>query len=407
MIRFLLLLLLPYALFATLNFNANNNKDVALLKSLDIDSSFLYDKELNDLKISERSSGQFDDFFQTMDDASLFIPRIRAVLSEYKIPPSFMYLAMAESNFCSKAKSECRASGIWQFMPPTAQKYHLKIDDYVDERRDLLKSSRAAAKYLSTLHREFGKWYLAILAYNCGSGTLSKAIAKAGTDDLNVLIDDDKKYLPPESRRLLRKVVALALVGNDEDFLISHKYEFLLNRGNAYSVASVKVTKGESLEYISQTTGISLSELKKLNRQLNFEITPPNIRNYEIYIPYSKLSDFKQKYHTQKVATKYQIHTVKKGETVAKIAKQYNIGEKTIKDLNQLSHRHLTSKQHIIIPVSKLSNNKEKAQYYVVKHGDTIGSIARAYKISEKSLKSINNLSSNHLRVGDKLYVEE
>ena len=87
--------------------------------------------------------------------------------------------------------------------------------------------------------------------------------------------------------------------------------------------------------------------------------------------------------------------------------KQYNIGEKTIKDLNQLSHRHLTSKQHIIIPVSKLSNNKEKAQYYVVKHGDTIGSIARAYKISEKSLKSINNLSSNHLRVGDKLYVEE
>lgn len=101
---------------------------------------------------------------------------------------------MTESSLKTRAYSRKKASGLWQFMPETAKQYNLKTDDYVDERRDLIKSTEAASKHLSYLHDRFGKWYLAAIAYNCGGGRLSKAIEKAGSDKLSVLLDEEKIY---------------------------------------------------------------------------------------------------------------------------------------------------------------------------------------------------------------------
>lgn len=406
MIRLILILLAPYALFATLTFSTNNNKDVELLKTFDIDSSFLYDEKLNEMKSSERARYQYKHFFQAMDNAYIFIPRIKEILNEYNVPAEFLYLAMAESNFSTRAYSKKRATGMWQFMPKTAKLYNLRIDKYVDERRDLIKSSKAAAKYLTFLHKKFGKWYLAAIAYNCGGGYLSRAIKKAGTDDLRVLLDAKKRYIPRESRLYIRKILALALVGNDEDYLIDNEYEFLLNRGNAYSLATVKVARGESLTRISKTIGIPLRELKKLNHHLSYDFTPPDVKTYDIYIPYVKLSEFKQKYHPENINSIYMVHVVKHGDSLSSIGKKYKVPYKIIKDFNKLHSSRLSLKQRLIIPIAVAKTRIDK-RYYLVKDGDTLDSIAKANKVTISFLKSINKLKSNIIKIGDKLHLNE
>lgn len=228
---------------------------------------------------------------------------------------------MAESSFSTKAYSVKRASGLWQFMPETAKLYGLRIDQYVDERRDLIKSTEAAAKYLSKLYDKFGKWYLAAIAYNCGDGRLSRAIKNANSDELSVLLNPQKQYIPKESRFYIRKVVSLAMIGNDEQFLLNSEYEYLLNRANAYSISTVQVPRGESLKRVSSLIDIPLEELQKLNRHLKHDFAPPYLNSYNIYIPYIKLSAFKQKYFEEKLNKFYRVHIVARGDSLYSIGK--------------------------------------------------------------------------------------
>ena len=177
-------------LYANLIYTSNYKKELSLLDSFDIEPSFLYDPIMNNMRTKNRSISKSKHFFRAMDDAYIFIPMIKSTLAKYDIPQEFLYLAMAESNFRIYAYSSKRAAGLWQFMPRTGREYKLRIDEYVDERRDLAKSTEAAAKYLSSLHKRFGKWYLAAIAYNCGGGRLNSAIKQAGSDELSVLLDE-------------------------------------------------------------------------------------------------------------------------------------------------------------------------------------------------------------------------
>ena len=407
MIKYILTLFLPVMLFANLTYDVNTNKQLALLDSLDIKPSFLYDPVMNEMK--DKTLLKEKHFFRTMKDAYLFIPAIKNTLSKYDVPQAFLYLAMAESNFHTKAYSNKRASGLWQFMPKTAKLYNLKIDEYVDERRDLIKSTEAAAKYLSSLHKRFGKWYLAAIAYNCGGGCLNRAIKKAGTDDIEVLLDPKKKYIPRESRNYIRKIVALALIGSDEQYLLHSEYEYLLNRANAYSVSTVKISSGESLERISKIIHIPLKELKKLNRHLKYDFVPPYAKAYDIYIPYIKLSEFKQKYTKEPIGKIYKIHYVKRGDNLSYIGKKYGVSYKIIKDFNHLKSNRLHLRQKLIIPITKKSHYKKvySRHYYMVKRGDSLESIAKAHKISVRNIQKQNHLRGSLIRVGERLKLYE
>ena len=280
MIKYILTLCFPFLLLANLTYESNYNKELALLDSFDIEPSFLYDPIMNKMKSKVLSKDKH--FFKAMEDAYLFIPAIKSTLTKYNVPQEFLYLAMAESNFHTKAYSHKRAAGLWQFMPATGKLFHLKIDEYVDERRDLIKSTEAAAKYLSALHKRFGKWYLAAIAYNCGGGALRKAIRKAKSDELSVLLDEKKRYIPRESRYYIRKIVALALIGSDEQYLLHSEYEYLLNRANAYSIATVKLPRGESLTRLSKLIHIPLKDKKKLNSHLKYDFVPPYSKGYDV-----------------------------------------------------------------------------------------------------------------------------
>ncbi|WP_297431183.1 lytic transglycosylase domain-containing protein [Sulfurimonas sp.] len=404
--KYLFLLFFPIFLYANLTYDTNSNKELSLLSSFDIEPTFLYDPIMN--KMKEKTIQRHKHFFRAMNEAYLFIPAIKNILSKYDVPQEFLYLAMAESNFQTKAYSNKRAVGLWQFMPRTAKLYHLKIDKYVDERRDLVKSTEAAAKYLSTLHKRFGKWYLAAIAYNCGGGTLNKAIKRAGTDKLSILLNEKKRYIPKESRNYIRKIVALALIGSDEQFLMHSEYEYLLNRADAYSISTVKVAPGASLSRLSHIIHIPLKELKKLNRQLNYDFAPPYAKGYNIYIPYIKLAEFKQKYHDTPSRNIYKIHIVRNGDSLGRIGKRYGVSYKIIKDFNHLHSNILHVRQKLIIPIARSRKLKfNKRYYYMVKRGDSLLSIAKAHHISLKNLRARNNIKGSMIRVGDRLKLYE
>ncbi len=407
MIKYLFILFFPLSLFANLTYESNYNKELALLDSFDIEPSFLYDPVMN--KMKRRTLAQDKHFFRAMSDAYLFIPAIKNTLSEYDVPQEFLYLAMAESNFHTKAYSKKRAAGLWQFMPRTAKRYNLKIDEYVDERRDLIKSTEAAAKYLSALHKRFGKWYLAAIAYNCGGGRLSRAIKKAGTDDLAVLLDPKKRYIPHESRNYIRKIVALALIGSDEQYLLHNEYEYLLNRANAYSISTVKLSSGESLARISKLIHIPLKDLKKLNRHLKYDFVPPYSRGYSVYIPYIKLAEFKQKYTKEPAKNIYKVHIVMRGDNLSYIGKKYGVSYRVIKDFNHLKTNRLKPKQRLIIPIFRKSAIKKisSKNYYMVRKGDSLESIAKAHKISVRNIRLQNHIRGSLIRVGERLKLYE
>ncbi|MCJ7764849.1 MAG: lytic transglycosylase domain-containing protein, partial [Thiovulaceae bacterium] len=205
----LFLFLLPSLLFGALGFENNHNKQIMLLTAFDIEPSYLHDEKLNDMLLAKKEPEAHKHYYDSMQSARLFIPTIKKILYGADIPPEFIYLAMAESYFTTKALSKKSAAGIWQFMPATGRQYGLRIDEYIDERRDPVKSTKAAARYLTSLHERFGKWYLAAMAYNCGEGCLLNAIKDAGErDDLFTLLDEKKKYLPRETRNYIRKIIA-------------------------------------------------------------------------------------------------------------------------------------------------------------------------------------------------------
>ena len=407
--KYLLVLFFPFLLLANLTYESNHNKALAILESFDIEPSFLHDPLMNKMRANKSDLAKSKHFFKAMDNAYVFIPAIKNILTKNDIPQQFLYLAMAESNFKTKAYSRKRASGLWQFMPRTGKRYKLNIDEYVDERRDLMKSTQAAADYLNVLHNRFGKWYLAAIAYNCGGGRLSRAIKEAGSDSLAVLLDSDKKYIPRESRNYIRKIVALALVGNDEQFMLEGKYEYLLNRANAYSVATIQLSSGESLKRLSNILNISLEDLKQLNRHLKYDFVPPYAKNYDIYIPYLKLSEFKKNYSKAPMQNIYKIHVVKSGDNLSYIGQRYGVSYKVIMDFNNLKNSKLRLKQKLIIPIDSTKKTKKinTGFYYMVKKGDSLESISKAKKVSIKNIRSFNQISGSLIKIGDRLKLYE
>ncbi len=406
----LFLLLLPNLLFGGLEFESNHNKQIMLLGAFDVEPNYIHDEHLNTMLQSKKSPKAYKHYYNSMQSARLYIPTIKKILYKAEVPPEFIYLAMAESSFITKALSKKSAAGIWQFMPATGRQYGLHIDDYLDERRDPVKSTEAAARYLSSLHKRFGKWYLAAMAYNCGEGCVLRAIDKAdGNDDVFTLLDEDKKYLPKETRNYLRKILSFGLMGIDENDMSSSGYSYLMNRANHNSIATITLPKGEKISRVADILNIDKEEMQKLNRHLTYDFVPPFSKNCDVYIPYNKLNRFKQDYKPCDLNKIYLVHIVKPGENLSRIGAKYKVPYKIIKEFNHLKSNYLRVSQKLIIPTTPTLINKYKFKYaknsYVVRPGDNLTSIAKRYKISVKKLKSLNDKKSDVIHASEKLIV--
>jgi len=320
--------------------------EIRILSSLDIDASYMNDAKYIKMK-NNIDELKVIYFLRTLKKGDIFMPNLHELLGESQIPDTFLYMAMIESRFLADVKSHKNAAGLWQIMPLTAKKFSLKINHSVDERLDPIKSTKVAIKYLNYLHERFGKWYLAAIAYNCGETKLARVIRKIGTDDLSVLVDDNNKHLPQETRDYIRRIVIAALLAYDDEIIIKNNANHLFGNCTNSKLVEVFFSGGMSLDTISKKVGISLKKIKTCNPHLLNSKLPSYKKKYHVYLPEEYLDNLRD--GNQRISVGRFTYTIKSGDTLSLISKKFNIRIEAIKNLNPNLKEILRIGENIIL----------------------------------------------------------
>ncbi|TKC00999.1 LysM peptidoglycan-binding domain-containing protein [Pedobacter cryophilus] len=359
-----------------------------------------------------------DEMGKMINLGQYYFPIFEQALAAYKIPQEFKYLPIIESSMNPMAVSRVGATGLWQFMYTTGKVYGLTIDNYVDERRDPIAASYAAAAYLRDAYNQFGDWLLALAAYNCGAGNVSRAMLKAGGSSN---FWDIHPFLPNETRNYVPAFIAANYMMN-----YYHRYQDIkVDKDVVLHTDSVYVNKYVSFNKIAQALNMDAIELQNLNPSykknlINGSVSSPK----RLIIPKvtSKYyADFFEALNTDentaiKVVSvidrpiinqqKAQKHLVKKGENLISIANSYDVEAQDLKVWNQLKSYQIVPGQILIVNKTALKEIPKKniePTYitYKVKTGDTLSEIAKKFENATiGSIKELNNLKSSLLSVG-------
>lgn len=229
--------------------------------------------------ISYYQKGGKKDFKIWLERSARYLPKIIPVLDAQGLPRDLVYLAMIESGFSHSAVSSAEAVGYWQFIKPTANRYGLKVEWWLDERRDIIKSTVAAANYLNDLYKMFNSWYLAAAAYNMGEGRVKKLIKKYQTTNYWVL--SKKNDFPKETEQYIPKLIAAMLLAKTPKL-----YGFRdLNPQKAPRYEYFYAPGGTDLENLSLYLGADKEAVSKLNPELTKGFIPQYISSHKIRIP--------------------------------------------------------------------------------------------------------------------------
>jgi membrane-bound lytic murein transglycosylase D len=359
-----------------------------------------------------------DEMGHVLGLSKYYFPIYEKVFHDAGIPDEIKYLSIVESKLDPYAVSRVGATGPWQFMFTTAKLYGLNIDDYVDDRRDPIQASYAAAAYLKDAYQEFGDWLLAIASYNCGASNVERAVKKAGANDFWSI----RQYLPVETRGYVPAFIAVAYVMNfyKKHNIVPQPCNFSLKTD------TVLVNKSISLNTIGQVLDINIKELAILNpaykRQIINGTTAvpkrlviPQINNEKYSALYNALNspDATEKtsrsvsasYDENKPEKTSSFHIIKHGETLRDIADDYGVELQDIKVWN-----HLHSNKAIVGQRLRLSEPSTKLHHnyitYKVKSGDTLPRIAARFEgASVEKIKSMNGLKIDRLQPGMKIKI--
>ena len=401
-----ILFFLFQSLHAFLNTDSSYEKQLIALKNFDLPTTFLKDSIFISMK-EDVEIYKTKHFLRTLESGDRFAPILQKKMQEAGVPAEFLYLAMTESSFNPMSLSPAKASGLWQFIPETARRYGLIENAFVDERRDPVKSTEAAILYLKHLHSLFGKWYLAALAYNCGEGAVTKAIAKAGTDDISVLLDESQKYLPKESRLYIRKILMMSFISSSTDFMLDNGSEYLLNRANNATFVKVNVPSGTALKDVAESVSVSVHELRSYNPHLKHSFTSPIGDKTYIYIPQDRQIAFSQNFDQTKQPQKYAVYSTQKNDSIQSIAKRYGTSYQSLMDLNNLKTAAIKPKTDLIVPVGSapVSSPSVSEKVYVIRMGDTLESVAQKFDISVAQLVKVNKKKNALVKVGESIVI--
>ena len=345
---------------------------------------------------------------------------IYGILHEYEMPEDLIFLSLVESGFKVRAYSRAKASGLWQFIPATGERYGLKSNFWVDMRRNPEKATRAAAAYLTYLHSEFDDWLLAMAAYNCGEGRVRRLIREKMADST---WEEGKKVtywdlqLPKETMHYVPRILAAMVIGHfPEHYGIEVKQTYLAEYD------TVTVTDCLPLSEISRALKISEDSVRALNMELIKWSTPPDMPEYQLRIPPGTRDKFIAAYDKmdKNKFPRWHYHKVKRGESLGAIAKQYGVKMGDIQDANQMKKStRLKAGQQLLIPLppsasgnggvpSKKAADTRKTRIYTVQEGDNQASVSRRYGISVVNLRRWNNLDqTSQLQPGQELFVSE
>lgn len=367
-------------------------------------------------RLVERYSGSQKRMFKRwLERATRYIPRIQLIFAAEGVPLDLAYLAMIESGFNVRAYSWAHAAGPWQFIESTGRIYDLENSWWRDERLDLEKATRAAAKHLKYLYERFeGDWYLAVAAYNAGGGTVRRAIRASNSRDFWTLLEG--RVLREETRNYIPKLLAALHIVRDPQ---RHGFGDLeVQTPLAYE--TVVLESSTDLEIIADFSGISYETLKELNPELKRWCTPPGVKDYRLRVPVGSAARVTAQYAQLPAdqRARYHRHQVRAGDTLLQLARHYRIRVDDIIALNQIRNpRALQIGDNLILPLKEGATRRplneledsyvrSRRKIYRVRSGDSLWSIARRFSVTEKQLRVWNKLGwSNLLRPGQVLAV--
>ncbi len=374
------------------------------------------------------------DFFQTkgrdrmavwLSRLPYYEPMIREELADQGLPGDLVYLALIESGFSNAAVSRARATGMWQFMAGTARMYGLRVDSWVDERRDPYLATDAAARHLKDLRDRFGSLYLAAAAYNAGAGKVSRGLRRLPEEDGEDLTSDetyfrlaDTRHLRRETKDYVPKLIAAALIAKEPA-----RYGFTPPEPVEPAVwDSLIVPDATGLDVIAKLADTSVAAIRAMNPKYLRMATPPGTRSV-VRVPDGHGNQVRVAYADLPASKRVSFveHRVTKGQTVGGIAKHYHVSVSDLRLANPGLHSLIRIGQRLIIPTGGVvaARNAVGAQdrraaaqvavqgsYHRVRRGETLSEIADDYHVSVSQLQSWNNLGrSTRIRAGQQLRV--
>jgi len=322
-----------------------------VFSEFEVDESYIDNEDFEIfVRKNEKKLSRF--YERSMQRGEMLSPMVKGYLMDQGLSDLFIYLPMVESGLSTDIVSSKKAVGLWQFMPATAQHYKLEVCNSFDERCDPVSATNAAIAYLNKLHAEFGKWYLAVLAYNCGEGRLKRAIKEAGSDELGILTDERDKYLPKETREYIRKILLAAMIGEGKfiDFSTGPESE-------DETLYRVEVSGGTDLGKLAEILKMKPTELLRLNRQFKKGVVPKEKALYTLMIPEKKMILFYLKYELKEEKKSFRpnliSHVVQMGDTLQSIAQRYHSSSDEIVAANKLEDEFLELGSILLVPVSR------------------------------------------------------
>lgn len=393
-----------------------------------------------------------------LGQSAYYFPMFENALDREELPLELKYLPVIESALNPIAHSRAGASGLWQFMASTGKLYNLEINSLVDERRDPLKSTNAAVKYLKDLYNIYGDWNLVIAAYNCGPGNVNKAIRRSGgqTDYWAIY-----PYLPRETRGYVPAFIAATYIMNyyNEHNICPAECKF------PPAMDTLVVNKYLHLQQVSDLLNVPIDDVRAYNPQFKSDIVPGEYKPYALSLPIDKITSFIDNSDTiyahrasellthRKIAgldvvggsagAGGRVHRIKKGETLGSIASHYGVTIAQLQRWNGLKSSSLLSigKRLIVSPatpaapkkviaqnkveieeqiistpdanddgrtltkVIKVSKPQTTTTYYTIKRGDNLTDIADKNKVNVADLRAWNNLKGDNIFAGEKLKI--
>ena len=323
---------------------------------------------------------------------NFYIPIFEQALETYGLPLELKYLPVIESALNPKAVSRVGATGLWQFMVTTGKQYGLEVNSMVDERCDPVKSSYAAANYLSDLYKIFGDWNLVIAAYNCGPDNINKAIHRAnGAKDYWEIYP----YLPKETRGYVPAFIAANYIMN---YYCDHNICPMVTE-LPIKTDTVVVNKDLHLEQIAQVLNINIQHLRSLNPQYRRDIVNGLNKPMTVRLPSSLVGPF--------IDQEDSIYNFKTDELLLKRSVvEVNQEEPKVSRHSYHSSRHRSSATRSRSRKSRSRKSKRGGRNVTIKSGDTLSEIAERNHTTVAKLRKLNKISGNHIRAGKKLKVK-
>ncbi|MBI3610023.1 MAG: transglycosylase SLT domain-containing protein [Nitrospirae bacterium] len=382
-----------------------------------------------------------DRFKLWLERSGRYIPLMHEIIKEHGLPEDLVFVALIESGFNPYAYSRSRAVGPWQFIKGTGHLYGLRIDNWVDERRDPIKSTHAAARYLKDLYERFGSWPLAMAGYNAGERKIERALIKAKTDDFWDL--RSTRHIRRETKGYVPKFMAATIIAKNPE-----RYGFTLDYHEPFQYETVSVPGSADLRIMAQAAGITYEDLKVLNPELRTELTPPYMEQYPLRLPVGTQQIFTDAYsqipdERKIIGTRY---SIRRNDTLYTIAKRFGTSASLLQEINHLSkgqrfregdilfipkfqapppepkQRLVASSSHPRLktasaskkaPILMASYDKQEKRdslddgkkiMYRVKGGDTLWDISKSFNVSIHDLKRYNGLGKRSvIRPGDQL----